>query len=197
MRGRAARRRASCGGAREGKWTDSGPGSRGGSPSRAPSCELHLNGRLSRARRAGVWAAGAGRAAGGARRERALRSRALQSVASAPQARLGLRGKGGGRGRGRGWGAPRQWDSRDTRGGQRVSEQPPEWELRSDRRRLQRAFRSCRRSRRRGALTEGRGTGLVGKENGEESPSAPSQHETSRPGAHFPDQRWGGVVSPR
>lgn len=45
---------------------------------------------------------------------------------------------------GAGVGALWQWDSRDTDGGPRVAEQhppAPEWELRSDGRRLQRALR--------------------------------------------------------
>lgn len=71
---------------------------------------------------------------------------------------------------------------------------PQEWELRSDGRRLQRAF--CKLE----ALQEARGADRVGREKagaeeekGGERPSSPSQHEAGRPGTHFSNEgRWGG-----
>lgn len=78
-------------------------------------------------------------AADGARSDRPPRSRVLQSVASAPQARPGLHGRGGGRGRGQ-VGELWQWDSRHMGGEQRVSEQPPIVRTQIRREELPRAF---------------------------------------------------------
>lgn len=148
---------------------------------RPPSCELHLNGRLSPAGGRGSGPRVQAGAAGGGSGLRALSlARVLQSVASAPQARLGLRGKGGGRGRSRGWRAlavgrqgygwgpeghgtaptppPRSGNSDPTEGG------------------CSGPYASWRRSRRSGALTKQGGRELeVGRKNEErDAPTPPN-----------------------
>lgn len=102
----AARCLASCSGPRAGTRT---VGAR-------EACELHLNGRPARgARRAGVWAAGTGREAGGARRKRGRAPAFCNLLRLLPRLARGsgLRGKevteGGV------WGSvPEQWDSEDA-----------------------------------------------------------------------------------
>lgn len=77
---------------------------------------------------------------------------------------------------------------------------PPEWELRFERRRLQRAFRKLE------ALQEARGAdrggreraGGGGEENEEERLSGPSQQGSSRAGTQFPNQQGvEDLVAPR
>lgn len=167
MGGRAACCLASCGGPPEGKWTDRGLGSR--RLARPPSCELHLNGRLSRARRAGVWAAGAGRATGGERRKRLSALAFCNLLGLLPRLAPGSAAKGVGEGGARA-GALRQWNSRDGAVDRGSLNSPPDWDIRSDGRNLQQAFRKLQEAR---GPDGGDGRELRDGENGEERSSAP------------------------